>query len=603
MTMKISRATGLGLFAALLLFWNLGYAPFLNPDEGRYASASYEMAFGLNGSPIDWLVPHLDGAARLNKPPLVYWTTASFFKILGPSSWAGRIPAALASLVVLLVIWVWAARVWNQRAAALSSLVWATTVYSAAMGRVANTDMLLCASIALASFGAFWLLEAGSKRGKSVATLALGVGMGFALLSKGPVGVALPLVGMAIYVLLSRTKFERRAVSGFTLALCVALAIGLPWFILVASKRPHFLSDFIFAENLRRFGGGENFHNKPSPIYYLPVVLVGLLPWTAFLVLAVSARSLDDRARRARLFLWIWSLGIIAFFSASNTKLVSYILPAFPALALLVGSALAAWPKTSPRLRVAAVFLALFLNLAIFTAISAFPKRDKATKTWGMAPGVLLDERIFPREEGVRWVWILGATLSLQSAGWLLCLRRPDARTLGVVGATNSALLLLVMLQLTGVIVRYEDGSALVVALAPELKPNEKLVNFRCFIPSSVVQSGRAVVFANFRNTSGLDPLELQNNPNFPVLTSGGQLLQWLELPAQKTGALILVKGPLESQFAAALHLWGRNNDFFLYATRVKPANFDFDFVAPRKRDRLPAPDFQPGEDLPGARQ
>ena len=591
------------MFAALLLFWNLGYAPFLNPDEGRYASASYEMAFGLNGGATDWLVPHLDGAARLNKPPLVYWTTASFFKVLGSSSWAGRLPAALASLAVLLVIWAWASRVWNRRAAALSALVWATSIYSAAMGRVANTDMLLCASIALASFGAFWLLEATTKRGKIIAISSLALGMGLALLSKGPVGVALPLVGTAIYLLLSRSRFDRRAVSGLLLALGGALVIGLPWFILVASQRPHFLTDFIFSENLKRFGGGENFHNKPSPIYYLPVLLGGLLPWTAFLIPAIFARSLDDRARRTRLFLWIWAVGIIAFFSASNTKLVSYILPAFPALALLVGSALSGWSQTSSRVRVAAISLALLLNLALVTAISTLPKRDKATKTWQMAPGVLLDERIFPREEGLRWVWILGGVLALQSAGWLGCLRRPEARTVAVAGAAGSTLLLVVMLELATEIVRYEDGSALVVALAPELKPNEKLVNFRCFIPSSVVQSGRSVVFANFENKSGLDPLELKNNPNFPVLTSGTELMKWLDLPAQKTGALILVKGPLESQFAADLHLWGRNNDFFLYATRVKPETFDFDFVAPRKRDRLPAPDFKPGEDLPGARQ
>lgn len=603
MTMKMTRASWLAVGAALLLFWKLGYAPFLNPDEGRYASASYEMAFGLNGNTPDWLVPHFDGVTRLNKPPLIYWTTATFFKLFGPSSFAGRLPSAFGSLVILIVLWVWASRVWGRRAAALSALVWATGMFPAAMGRVSNTDMLLSASVALASFGAFWVLEASSKRGRAIATGVMALGMGFALLSKGPVGVALPLVGMVLYVLLSRSRVTPDRLSRVGLALLGALVIGLPWFLLVAQHRPTFLHDFLVVENAKRFSGGENFHTKTSPFYYLPVIIGGLLPWTAFLIAVIGHRNTDGRARRTRLFLWIWALGIVAFFSVSHTKLVSYVLPGFAPLALLLGAALADWPRIAPRVRVASVALALLLNLTLVTAITAYPKRDKVTKTWAMAPGVLLDDRIWPREEGVRWVWVLSATLALQSAGWLLCLRRPDTRTFAVIGASGSVLLVVVMLQLAGEILRYEDGSALVTAATPELKPNEKFVNFRGFLPSAVAQTGRPIVYPNFRNTSGLDAGDLKNNPNFPPLTSAEKLMRWLALPDQKTGALILVRGPLEPEAAALLHLWGRGNNFYLYSTRVKPDSFAFDFVAPQRRDKVPTPDYVPGEDLAGASQ
>ncbi len=603
MTLKMTRASWLAVVAALLLFWNLSYAPFLNPDEGRYASASYEMAFGLNGGATDWIVPHLDGVARLNKPPLVYWTTATFFKILGASSWAGRLPSAFASLVILAVLWVWASRVWGRRAGAMSALVWATAMFPAGMGRVANTDMLLAASIALASFGAFWVLEASSKRGRGFATAIFAAGMGIALLSKGPVGVALPLIGMVCYALLSRVRLNPERFSRVAIALAIALVIGLPWFLLVQMQRPDFLHNFIFSENLKRFSGGENYHTKASPFYYFPIILGGLLPWTAFLIATVAHRNTDGRARRTRLFLWIWAIGITAFFSVSHTKLVSYVLPGFAPFALLIGAALADWPKIPPRARVASVAVALLLNLVLVCAITAIPKRDKATKTWNMAPGLLLDDKIWPREEGVRWVWILSATLALQSAGWLLCLRRPDTRTFATVGGVGSALLVVVMLQMANEIVRYEDGSALVAAAMPELKANEKLVNFRCFLPSAIVQTGRPVVYANFKNTSGLDPAELKNSPNFPVLTSADKLMNWLSLPDQKTGALLIVKGPLEPGVASQLHLWGRNTDFYLYATRVKPESFDFDLVAPQRRERVPEADYVPGEDLPGSSQ
>lgn len=601
--MKLPRTVQLALFASLLLFWNLGYAPFLNPDEGRYTSAAYEMAFGLNGDFGSWLIPHLDGVTRLNKPPLVYWMTALVFKAFGVSAWSGRIPQALVSLGILALLWVWASRVWDRRAAAFTTIIWATAAFPAAMERVANTDMILAGAIALASFGGFWTLEASTKKGRTWAIVALGVGMGLALLAKGPVGMALPMVGVGIYAALSRTPLDNRRLSAFGLGLGLALLIGLPWYIAVEVQRPGFIHEFIFSENLKRFGGGENFHKKTSPFYYLPVLLGGLVPWASFLILAVSQRLSDGRARRTRLFLWIWAVGIGLFFSASNTKLMSYVLPAFPALSLLVGAALSEWSRTAPRLRAASIGVALLLNLAVMIALTGYPKRDKVTKTWDMRPGYLLDEKTLPREEGVLWLWAMGATLTVQSVGWLWCLRRPDVRTLAVVGANNAVLLIVVLLQVGGRVAAYEDGSGPIVAALPFLAPNEKLVCFRSFLPSAITQAGQPVYFANFKNTSGLNPFEIKNNPRFPPLLNSQQLLEWLKKPEQKTGAVIVVESSLEPEIASKLSLWGRNNDFFMYGTRSKPERLDFNLVAPLKQERPPKPNYVPGEDLPGSNQ
>ena len=131
------------LVAALLLFGTLNYAPFWNPDEGRYAAASLEMTGGVQGGHADWVVPHLNTIPRLNKPPLVYWLAGGAFQIFGPSEWAGRLGAALASLAAMLIIWVLGRAMFDEKTGIAGALIWSTSMAPAAMGRTCNTDMLL----------------------------------------------------------------------------------------------------------------------------------------------------------------------------------------------------------------------------------------------------------------------------------------------------------------------------------------------------------------------------------------------------------------------------------------------------------------------------
>lgn len=210
------------LIGALLLLGWLNYAPFWNPDEGRYASSSLEMIGGLEGSQPDWVVPHLNTIPRINKPPLIYWLAGSAFKIFGPSEWAGRLGAALAATAVMFIVFALGRKMFDERTGIAGALIWSTSLLPAALGRTCNTDMLLACGITVVMWG-IWLAlaEADTKRKAWPAYLLAGFGMGIAILSKGPVGVALPLVIGFLFIL-----FCKRWHTVNWPGLIVALLIG-----------------------------------------------------------------------------------------------------------------------------------------------------------------------------------------------------------------------------------------------------------------------------------------------------------------------------------------------------------------------------------------
>ena len=570
-----------------LLFWNLGYAPFWNPDEGRYVAASYEMAHPFAGA-SDWLVPHLDTVARLNKPPLIYWATALSFRAFGVSEWSARLVPALASLLVLLLLWVWGARCWNNRVGFAGAMVWASGIGVVAMGRTANTDMLLCAAIALTMFGIFWAIELDGTRRLWMGALA-GAGMGAALLSKGPVGVALPLLFAAIYLTLSGT-WKRAPWGALLLAFGVALVIGAPWFLLVEAQRPGFLRTFVFEENLGRFSGKEDYHKPTSPFYYLPVVLIGLMPWTGFLAPALgfwkrrAPGQSATRETRARLFLLVWALTLVAFFSASGTKLISYALPALPAFSLLVGASVANWDVLSQSWKRVAIGVNIFLNVALIVALIAIPARDKINKSWGFKPGILLDDHIVPRAVGEPWTWAIVALMTIFSLALLWSARRGGRAVLAVQSA-GAVAIVGTLLGLAGIIARYEDSSYMLRNLAPLLKPGDRIASYRAFVPSAISYAKRPIYFFQFVNSSGLNDAEIEASPFYSTPQNDADILRWLDKPGR---VFVLTEGLRDAVLASRLHVWGRTNDHFLLSNQPRPDDLkvDLDFASPDRRQK-----------------
>ncbi len=418
------------LAGAFLLLWRLGYAPLWNPDEGRYAAASLEMAQPFDGRASDWVVPHLNTIPRLNKPPLVYWAAATSLRAFGASAWAARLVPALCAIGVMLLVWTMARRAFGERAGLISALVWATSLLPFGLARTLNTDMLLTAAMTLALFGIFSMQKEKGKGQKGEASAfcpfpfsfcIAGLGMGAALLAKGPVGMALPLAIGFVHLGVTR-RWRGVSWRDALLACALAVAIAAPWYLAVAAREPQFLKNFLLGENLNRFSGKTDFHDATPFWFYAPIVLLGLTPWTAllplsfarlrlaaesvparwlrrvlwllaalsllmflprfnrepalilfetqrfylrifntllplilFLPLLIRLRLRDDYLsgeghpahegdaagkRDALCFLWLWALFLIRLFSLSSTKLGSYVLPAFPALAMLLGEAI-----------------------------------------------------------------------------------------------------------------------------------------------------------------------------------------------------------------------------------------------------------------------
>ena len=579
----------LWLVPVALLFWNLGYACFWNPDEGRYVAASYEMAHPFSGA-SDWLVPHLNTVARLNKPPLIYWATALSFRAFGVSEWSARLIPALASLLVMVLLAVWGTRVWNARAGWAGAMVWAGGIGAVAMGRTANTDMLLCASIALTMFGVFWASELEGKKRLLMGAVA-GVGMAMALLSKGPVGVALPMLFAAVYLTISG-GWKRAPWGALALALLVGLLLGAPWFLLVEAQRPGFLHTFIFEENLGRFSGQQDYHHPTSPLYYVPVVLVGLIPWTGFLIPGLGvwnrrfAAKSADRSLRAQIFLTVWALVLVAFFSASSTKLISYALPALPAFSLLAGVAVARWDVLGRGWKRAAIGLNLFLNFALILALVAIPARDKVSKTWGFKPGVLLDDHILPRAIGEPWTWALVALLAL-FCGALIWASKRDGRAILAVQSAGASAIIVTVLSLAGTIANYENSGIMARNLATLLQPGDRVASYRAFVPATIPYIKRPMMFFEFSNSSGLNKADVVASPYYSTEKNDRPLRRWL----QKPGRVFVITEHLRSgdtSLEKLFYVWGRNNDEWLLSNQPRPANLNvpLEFVAPNRRKK-----------------
>jgi 4-amino-4-deoxy-L-arabinose transferase-like glycosyltransferase len=333
----IARARVLAaLLLAFFVIWfcNLDYRSLVRPDEGRYAEIAREMA--LTG---DWTTPRLNGIKYFEKPPLQYWITAAAYKAFGEHEWTARLWAALTGFAGVLMVGFAGARLFGRRAGFYSAAVLASTVLYAAIGHINTLDMgiTFCLTLGLLSF---LLAQRGDARTRETRLWMwlTWMAMGFGFLSKGLIGLALPAAAMVAYALVHRNiAFLKRLepVAGTA----ILLAIGLPWIVAVSIANPEFPHFFFIHEHFERFL--TQVHHRTAPWwYFVPILIAGMLPWTPMLGQALIAAWKGDpsgQSFKPRRFLLLYAAVIFLFFSVSQSKLPSYILPIFPALALLVG--------------------------------------------------------------------------------------------------------------------------------------------------------------------------------------------------------------------------------------------------------------------------
>ena len=282
-TLSHSRATlalslGLLLFAAAVLFFvGLGRLPLIEPDEGRNAEVGREMA-----ASGDWITPHYNGFVYLDKPAVFFWMVAASFKTLGVSEGAARFPSALMALATMLLVWFLARRMFGDSPGLRAGLIFAACPLAFVLAREVIFDMTLTLLVTIA-MTAFWVLEEGGFRGRWLNALMFAA-MGKAIITKGFVGVLIPLVAILIYEA-ARGQWREWLRLRWGWGLLILLAVALPWFIAVSLRNPDFPRYAFWNESLKRFTTGAS-HRGGGIFYYIPVFLGGFFPWSFFLLLA-----------------------------------------------------------------------------------------------------------------------------------------------------------------------------------------------------------------------------------------------------------------------------------------------------------------------------
>jgi len=391
-----------------LYFFRLGSYPLSNPDEGRYAEVPREMlATG------DWVTPRLDGVNYFEKPPLVYWVTAVFEKIFGANEWAVRAVPALFALGGILLTYAAARGLYDRLTGWASATVLGTCVLWFIVGHIPLLDTAM--SVWMSGTLFCFILGVQAPPGPKRRWLLLGmyVCAALATLTKGMIGFLVTGAVMFLWVLLFN-RWKRLLPLYLPSGIAVFLAVALPWHVLAALHNATWVHRYLVFEHFLRFLTPAASRHGPWH-YFLWVVVGGLMPWTGFMwpqLRQVFAAGWKRReAHAVAWFLIIWVGFIVLFFSTSKSKLVPYVLPVFPALAVLAGVEIARSLRANAAgtarvgFRVFAFFAgALGLALAVFAARPALFRVDPAQAAALRVPAGALAVLLFTLGVVVLWL-------------------------------------------------------------------------------------------------------------------------------------------------------------------------------------------------------
>lgn len=305
----------------LITFFNLGNLPLFDPDEPVYAQTALEMLQNQ-----DFVSPRIYGDFWYDKPPMYYWLVAGAFKIFGVGEFAARFPSALLAVLGSILVYLAGRKLFNDRAGLLAALVLATSLEYFYLSKAAVTDSTLTFFITGALL-AFLLKKNYIFYGCAA----------LAVVTKGPIGIFFCGVIVALYLLFTGNLALLKRMKLFSGG-AVFIGIAAPWYLIMYYYHGMpFVETFLGFHNVTRFLQPEH-ATGTQWYYYIPVLIFGFFPWTAFFTQAFIAGWREKGQERNHImFLIIWASVVFLFFTLSQTKLVSYILPMYPPLALLVG--------------------------------------------------------------------------------------------------------------------------------------------------------------------------------------------------------------------------------------------------------------------------
>jgi len=397
--------------------------PLANPDEGRYSEISREMA-----ATGDWVTPRLNGLKYFEKPPLQYWASALSFRLFGENEYTARLYIVLAGFSTIALLGFLGKRLWGWDMAIASMMAIACSPYFMALGGIVTLDMGLTLWTTATLF-AFIGAEGARDRPATQLRwmLCAWAGMALAVLSKGLVGII--FAGAAVFIVMVMRR-DIKVLERLHLipGLAIFLAIAAPWFVAVSMANDEFAQFFFIHEHFARFL--TRAHRRVEPWwYFLPIVAAGFLPWMFAMPAAIARAWREEEGRDfqpLRISI-LWAAFVVAFFSASGSKLPTYVLPAFPPLALVLGRYL----QLAPERRLA-LWSGLAIPVALILVVVAYRVPDSAKDAWTRA----LYEGAMPWAVAAAVILLAGAIVTT-----LLMLRRKRWPALAV--AAFAAILLI----------------------------------------------------------------------------------------------------------------------------------------------------------------
>jgi 4-amino-4-deoxy-L-arabinose transferase-like glycosyltransferase len=537
-----------------LYFFALGRAPLALPDEGRYAEIPREMV-----ASGDWVTPRLDGVNYFEKPPLVYWAVAVCLKVFGPGEPSLRAVPVLFSLGGLLLTYGAARRLYGREAGLASAVVLGTTLLYFGLGHLLLLDMgvsvLMSATLFCFLLGvrepalpAWW-------HGRRMLFYGLYASAALATLTKGFIGFLVTGAVMLLWLVLF-DQWKRLRPLYLPTGLILFLGLAAPWHLLAAARNPTWAYRYIVYEHWLRFTTTVAGRHQ-GWWFFIPIVLLGFFPWVGFLwpALRDALRGgwAGRREKAEAWFLVTWAVFIFLFFSKSQSKLVPYILPVFPPLAVITGAWLAGAGKDPVKLRgglrvfsfvcgllAAGVLVAVLrVGLIVKDPAQAFELRPYA---FVLAPGLLLGGALTPMlANRARWAAYAGVAATMVLLFAVVACARP---ALQKPGTRQLALL---------VKSRVESG--------------DEIVHYHEFFPDFTFYASRLVDIAEFKGE-----LELEEDP---AARASGRFMDESEFRRRWAGSgrilAVARKSDTTELFADPAfhkHLLGETRDYYLFSNQ-----------------------------------
>jgi 4-amino-4-deoxy-L-arabinose transferase-like glycosyltransferase len=481
--MEIKRWWWLVLAVVVIWFGTLEYRKLIKPDEGRYAEIPREMV-----ASGDWVTPRLNNLKYFEKPPLQYWATATAYTLLGEHHWTSRLWPALTGFCGLLLVWFAGTRLFGREAGQYATLILGSNLLYVAIGHINTLDMGVTFFLTLGVVGLLLgQQEKTDPRTRRNWIYCAWVALGLAVLSKGLIGLVLPAAALVIYSLSQRdlTPWKHlNLVSGLLLCLLVTA----PWFILVMKANPEFFERFFIYEHYTRFSTKELGRYQPW-YYFIPILLAGMVPWT-ILMIDTLLRTWKESASISKAFnperfLLIWVVFIYVFFSISGSKLPSYLLPIFPALALLMGKRLAEMREQTLRWQLAPILLVPLATLGFV------PFTDRFAET-------PLKVEMF--RDYATWAAVAALVLLLGLISGMVLLSRRKKSLAVLVVALSSLIGVQIVVSGHDTVARWRSAYHIAESIRPYVKPNIPLYSVGTYEQTLPFYLKRTFTLVDYQN-------------------------------------------------------------------------------------------------------